>query len=74
MKQTLKWIHLWILTVLALMFLVLTYLYLSHDLHIYAFSIVSISSIVILIPYSIWKYKQIKFVDKKHIIIQILND
>ncbi len=56
------------------MFLVLTYLYLSHDLHIYAFSIVSISSIVILIPYSIWKYKQIKFVDKKHIIIQILND
>ena len=74
MKQEMKWITIWILTDAALALLCLTYFYLNNELALYGSNIVSVALLCIVVPYTIWKYKQMKFVEKRSIVIQILKD
>ncbi len=74
MKHEMKWITIWILTVTIFTLLILTYFYLNQELLLYVQDIIGFSLIFIGIPYLIWKYKQIKFVEKRTIIIQFLSD
>lgn len=74
MKEEIKWITIWIFanTVIAIMSLL--YLYLSNELPMYGTLVLSICSLLIVFPYIIWKYSQIKYVEKRTLLIQILND
>lgn len=74
MKEEIKWITIWIFanTVIAIMSLL--YLYLSNELPMYGTLVLSICSLLIVFPYIIWKYNQIKYVEKRTLLIQILND
>ena len=74
MKEEMKWITIWMFanTVMAMMSLI--YLYLNHELPIYGTLVVSIFTFSIVFPYIVWKYNQIKFVEKNNIVIQILKD
>jgi len=74
MKQEMKWITIWILTNTMLALLCLTYFYLNHELALYGKNIITIALLFIAVPYSIWKYNQMKFVEKRSIVIQILQD
>ena len=74
MKQEMNWITIWILTNAVLALLCLTYFYLNHELALYGTNIMTISLLSMIVPYSIWKYNQMKFVEKRSIVIQILQD
>lgn len=74
MNEEMRWITIWILSNTMMAGLSLTYFYLNHELHIYGISIIVGTLLSIVLSYSIWKYNQIKFVDKRTIIIQILRD
>lgn len=74
MNEEMRWITVWILVNSLMAGLSLTYLYLNHELHIYGTTVIIASLLSVVLPYSIWKYNQIKFVEKRKIIIQILND
>ncbi|HIQ28117.1 MAG TPA: hypothetical protein EYH42_06420 [Sulfurovum sp.] len=74
MKQEIHWISLWILMSTAMTLLSLIYFYLSHELTQYGVLILSIFLLTITLPYILWKYNQVKFVDKRTIVIQILSD
>ena len=74
MKQEMKWITIWILTNTTLALLCLTYFYLNNELALYSHHIITISLFCMAVPYCIWKYNQMKFVEKRTIIIQFLSD
>jgi len=74
MKQEMNWITIWILTNAVLALLCLTYFYLNNELALYSTNILTISLLCMIIPYSIWKYNQMRFVEKRSIVIQILQD
>jgi len=74
MKQEMNWITIWILTNAVLALLCLTYFYLNNELALYGTNIMTISLFSMIVPYSIWKYNQMKFVEKRSIVIQILQD
>jgi len=74
MKQEMNWITIWILTTAVLALLCLTYFYLNNELALYVTNIITISLLSMIVPYSIWKYNQMKFVEKRSIVIQILQD
>ena len=74
MKQEMSWMGIWILVSFVMASLSLTYFYLSHELEQYGVSVVGLSLLSIILPYILWKYNQMKFVEKQEIIIQILND
>ncbi len=69
-----KWITLWILSTTTLALLMLTYMYLNHQWEQYVIAISVLYGISTMLPYILWKYNQIKFVEKREIIIQILKD
>lgn len=52
----------------------LVYFYLNHELGEYFVSIMGVTFFTAALPYAVWKYKQLKFVEKRSIVIQILND
>jgi len=74
MKQEIRWITIWILTNAVLALLCITYFYLNNELLLYSTQIITTSLLSMIIPYSVWKYNQMKFVEKRSIIIQILKD
>ena len=74
MIQEMKWITIWILLVGILAMLISAYFYLNNELSDYVYMIIATYILLILPPYSIWKYKQLKFVDKHSITIQMLHD
>lgn len=74
MNEEMRWITIWILSNVMMAGLSLTYFYLNHELHLYGTSILIGTLLSIVLPYCIWKYKQIKFVEKRTIVIQILKD
>ena len=74
MKQEMSWIGIWILVNFVMASLSLTYFYLSHELEQYGVSGIGMSLLSIILPYILWKYNQMKFVEKQEIVIQILND
>ena len=74
MKQEMNWMTIWILTNAVLALLCLTYFYLNNELALYGTNIMTISLFSMIVPYSIWKYNQMKFVEKRSIVIQILQD
>lgn len=74
MNEEMRWITVWIVINSLMAGLSLTYLYLNHELHLYGTTVLVASLLLVTLPYSIWKYKQIKFVEKRTIVIQILND
>jgi len=69
-----KWITLWILTLTAICSLLLTYFYLSDEWREYSFQLLIGYGFLIVLPYMLWKYNQVKFVEKREIVIQILKD
>jgi hypothetical protein len=69
-----RWITIWIMANSTLLLLLLTYFYLNHELESYGLNVFGIFSILMGIPYLLWKYNQIKFVEKRSIVIQILQD
>lgn len=73
-KHEMKWISIWILSNTVLALLCLIYFYLNNELSLYGIDIMTISILSTTVPYSIWKYNQMKFVEKQTIIIQILKD
>ena len=74
MKHEMKWITIWILSNAVLALLCLTYFYLNNELALYSTNILTVSLLFSVIPYSVWKYNQMKFVEKRSIVIQILQD
>lgn len=74
MKNEMNWITLWILMSSVIALLSLIYFYLNHELATYGMMVLMISSVSIVLPYSVWKYKQIRFVERRSIVIQILKD
>ena len=74
MNEEIKWITIWILTNIVMATLSLIYLYLNHELLRYGLWTVSLCFFSIVLPYLIWKYNQIKFVERNNIVIQILRD
>jgi len=74
MKQEINWMGLWILINVSMAILSLTYFYLNKELSLYGDLTMSVFLLLIVLPYSIWKYKRIRFVEKRSIVIQILND
>ena len=74
MKNEIRWITLWMFMSSTMILLSLIYFYLNQELGKYALMIAGITLFTIVLPYCIWKYKQIKFVEKRSIVIQILND
>lgn len=74
MKPEMSWMSIWILVNGVMATLILTYFYLSHELEQYGVSVTVFSLVSIILPYMLWKYKQMKFVEKQEIVIQILND
>jgi len=74
MKHEIKWITIWILSNAVLALLCLTYFYLNNELALYSTNILTVSLLFSVIPYSVWKYNQMKFVEKRSIVIQILQD
>ena len=73
MKQEMRWITIWVLMNSMLAILSLIYFYLNHELALYGTSVLGLVFITIVFPYILWKYNQIKFVEKKKIVIQFLN-
>jgi len=73
MKQEIRWITIWVLMNSMLAILSLVYFYLNHELALYGISTLGLLFIAIAFPYSLWKYNQIRFVEKKQIVIQFLN-
>ena len=69
-----KWITLWILTTTTMTLLSLSYFYLSQELEMYGLLTCTLYLLGMGIPYILWKYNQIKFVEKRTIIIQVLKD
>jgi hypothetical protein len=74
MKREMKWITIWMLMSIVMGILSLTYFYLNHELALHGMSVLGLLLIAIIFPYSLWKYNEIKFVGKKQIVIQFLND
>jgi len=74
MKEEMKWITIWIFANTVMAILSLIYLYLNNELPIYGTAVVSMFSFSIVFTYIVWKYNQIKFVEKNNIVIQILKD
>jgi hypothetical protein len=74
MKEEMNWMSIWIFGNTVMAFMSLLYLYLSHELHIYGMMTVGIFALSIIFPYTIWKYNQIKFIEKNHIVIHILKN
>ena len=74
MRQEMKWITIWILMNATLALLCLTYFYLNNELSLYSHHIITISLLCMAVPYCIWKYNQMKFVEKRTIVIQFLSD
>lgn len=74
MKEEMNWISIWIFGNSVMAFMSLLYLYLSHELHIFGMVTAGMFAFSIVLPYIIWKYNQIKFVEKNNIVIQILKN
>ena len=73
MKQEIRWITIWVLMSFVLAMLSLINFYLNNELALYSMSVLGVLCIAIAFPYSLWKYNQIRFVEKKQIVIQFLN-
>lgn len=69
-----KWISIWIMANSAIALLLLTYFYLNHELALYGVEVLMGFALLSFFPYILWKYNQMKFVEKRTIIIQILKD
>jgi len=74
MKEEIKWITIWILTNVILALLSITYIYLNNELAHYIENIITISVLFSIVPYAVYKYNQILFVEKRIIVIKILQD
>jgi len=74
MKQEMSWMGIWILVNSMMATLILTYFYLSHELEQHGVSVIGLYLVSIILPYILWKYNQMKFVEKQEIVIQILKD
>lgn len=74
MKQEMNWIGLWVLINVSMALLSLTYFYLNKELALYGDITIAVFIFLIVVPYSVWKYKRVRFVEKRSIVIQILND
>jgi len=74
MKEEIKWITIWVLAVSIMTALSLIYLYLSHELPIYGLTISSLYAVLTILPYTICKYLEFKEMQKRSIVIKILND
>ena len=74
MNEEIRWITIWILLNTIMAGLSLIYLYLNHELHLYSMMATIPFLLSIVLSYGIWKYNQIKFVNKRTIVIQILDD
>ena len=74
MKEEIKWITIWILTNALLALLSIIYIYLNNELIQYLENIITLSLLFSIVPYTIYKYNQILFVEKRSIVIKILQD
>lgn len=74
MEKEMKWITIWIFANTVMAALSLTYLYLNHEWSRYATLTGALYTLSTILPYLVWKYNQIKFVEKNNITIQILKD
>ena len=74
MEEEMKWISIWILANIVMTALSLVYLYLDHELQMYGMWAVGLCLLTTILPYILWKYNQMKFVEKNNINIQILKD
>jgi len=74
MKLEMNWISVWTLAMTALASLSLSYFYLSNAFMPHAETIFTYYILTITLPYIVWKYNQVKFVEKRSIVIQFLND
>jgi len=74
MEEEMKWITIWVLANTVMLTLSLTYFYLNHELSIYWVWTGSLYLSSTTLPYLVWKYNQLKFVEKSNIVIQILKD
>jgi len=74
MKEEIKWITIWILTNALLALLSIIYIYLNNELIQYLENIITLSLLFSIVPYTIYKYNQIVFVEKRSIVIKILQD
>ena len=74
MKETLRWIDIWIAMNSMMLVLSMSYFYLNNQLLHYASFTLVVYLFVITLPYLLWKYKQKKLLAKHSIVIQILKD
>ena len=74
MKKEMNWMGLWLLINVSMALLSLTYFYLNKELVDYGSLTLGIFLLLTLLPYVLWRYKQTRFIEKRGIVIQILND
>ncbi len=74
MKQEINWMTLWILITTSMGLLSLAYTILSHELNLYGINILSIYLLSSILPYIVWKYSQIHFVQKQTMFLKPLHD
>jgi len=73
MKQEINWISLWMLICTTMVLLCLSYVTLNHEIEQYGANIISIYLLSTILPYIVWKYNQINFVQKRSIVIRALH-
>lgn len=74
MEEEMKWITIWIFANTVMATLSLMYFYLNHELSIYGIWTGSLYLFSTTLPYLVWKYNQLRFVERSNIVIQILKD
>jgi len=74
MKKEMNWMSIWILMNSVMTLLIITYFYLNQEIEVYFLPIMVTFTALTLLPYVLWKYNQMKFVEKRTIVIQILKD
>ena len=74
MKQEINWMTLWILITTSMGLLSLIYTVLSDELNLYGINIVSIYLLSSILPYIVWKYTQINFIQKQTMFMNPLHD
>ena len=74
MKREMKWITIWMLMSIVMGILSLTYFYLNQELVLYGLSVLGVLLSSITLSYILWKYNQVKFIEKRKIVIQFLID
>ena len=73
MKNEIKWIMLWILSITTLTMLGLIYIYLNNELIYYLKDSIILFLIATGIPYAVWKYDQMKNRANRSIEILFIN-